>query len=59
MFRKENLKIYNFPIDLEFKFALKEAEKGSTDLMEDVHRPGGGATDSVESVLLGGAAWWN
>ena len=41
MFRKGNSKIYNFPVETEFKFALEEAQNGSTDPMEEFHRPGG------------------
>ena len=41
MFRKGNSKIYNFPVEAKFKFALEEAEKGSTDPMESVHRARG------------------
>ena len=41
MFRKENSKIYNFPVEAEFKFAPKGAQKGSTDPMKEVHRVGG------------------
>ena len=41
MFRKENSKIYNFSVETEFKFALKGAQKGSTDTMKEVHRAGG------------------
>ena len=41
MFRKGNSKIYNFPVETEFKFSLEGAQKGSTDPMKEVHRAGG------------------
>ena len=41
MFRKGNSKIYNFPVEAEFKFAPEGAQNSSTDPMKEFHRAGG------------------
>ena len=52
MFRKGTSKIYNFPVNTKFKFTLKKTEKGSSDPMEEFHRPGG-HEPSATAVIWG------